>query len=98
MKDTGIAERLRRYTYKFMEGVERYGIMICRQWVRNEICEDDCGKLIYDLSSLRYILEAAVAERQTVGGRSGRNVDVYDNERVIRNDDVLVHERRQVRA
>ena len=62
MKDTGIAERLRRYTYKFMEGVERYGIMICRQWVRNEICEDDCGKLIYDLSSLRYILEAAVAE------------------------------------
>ena len=42
MKDTGIAERLRRYTYKFMECVERYGIMICRQWVRNEICEDDC--------------------------------------------------------
>lgn len=62
MKDTGIAERLRRYTYKFMECVEHYGIMICRQWVRNEICEDDCGKLIYDLSSLRYILEAAVAE------------------------------------
>jgi AcrR family transcriptional regulator len=37
MKDKTIDERLKFYIKKFMEGVEVYGINICRGWVRDVI-------------------------------------------------------------
>ena len=65
MAGVGIVERLRRFSRKFMQCIERYGIMICRQWVANVVGPEPLpentgkGKLAFDLESLRSILRAA---------------------------------------
>ena len=37
MKDKGLKDRLKYYCYEFLAEIERVGIEICRQWVRNNI-------------------------------------------------------------
>lgn len=70
MAGVGIVERLRRFSRKFMQCIERYGIMICRQWVANVVGPEPLpentgkGKLAFDLESLRSILRAAIGEGQ----------------------------------
>ena len=70
MAGVGIVERLRRFSRKFMQCIERYGIMICRQWVANVVGPEPLpentgkGKLAFDLESLRSILRAAIEEGQ----------------------------------
>lgn len=65
MKESGMAEKLRRYSEKFMHGVQRCGIRICRQWIKNvldpaDLPENYPSKYEFDVAMLENILQDAV--------------------------------------
>ena len=70
MTDKGIWERLCFYFESFIEEVERYGVNMCRTWVKEVIDPEnapknfDTQKLEYDMTMLRNILTAAVENNE----------------------------------
>ncbi len=68
MKDKSFVERLEHYFSSFMVEVERYGINICREWIRNVIDPNGSGegwdnsKWQFDIDMLKEILAQAVAD------------------------------------
>ena len=68
MKDKSFVERLEHYFSSFMVEVERYGINICREWIRNVIDPNGSGegwdnsKWQFDIDMLKEILNNAVAD------------------------------------
>lgn len=68
MKDKSFVERLEHYFSSFMVEVERYGINICREWIRNVIDPKisgegwDNSKWQFDIDMLKEILNNAVAD------------------------------------
>lgn len=70
MKNKSFIERMRYYFEQFNREVERYGIHICREWVRDVIDPDitpeniDRQKWHYDIHMLQNILQTAVKEKE----------------------------------
>ena len=68
MKDKSFVERLEHYFSSFMVEVERYGLNICREWIRNVIDPKvsdegwDNSKWQFDVDMLKEILAQAVAD------------------------------------
>jgi len=66
MKDKDFIERMEHYFISFMQEVERYGIHICREWIRNVIDPKsssdnwDNSKWQFDVSMLQKILTKAI--------------------------------------
>lgn len=67
MQDKDILERLRYYCRNFLGDIEKTGIEICRQWVRNNLSPADMlfdgGKMTkykYDYRAMQSVLEEAV--------------------------------------
>mgnify|MGYP002626433124 CR=1 FL=1 len=67
MKDIDLNDRLKYYCRKFLAEIERVGIEICRQWIRNniapvemEIAEKKTTKYQHDYLSMTSILEEGV--------------------------------------
>lgn len=67
MKNKSFVERLQHYFESFMVEVERYGINICREWIRNVIDPKtssagwDNSKWQFDVDMLNKILSEAIA-------------------------------------
>ena len=70
MKDQPFLARLEHYFISFMVEVERYGINICREWIRNVIdpktdTKDwDNTKWQFDIDMLQQILKQAVKDKE----------------------------------
>lgn len=67
MEDKDVLERLRYYCRSFLEDIERTGIEICRQWVRNNLSPtnmllggEETTKYKYDYRAMQSILDEAV--------------------------------------
>ena len=66
MRNHAILERLKHYFILFMDGVEKFGINICRQWIRNVVTQNrpseflDKQKYLYDTDMLTRILQEEV--------------------------------------
>lgn len=67
MRDKDILERLRYYCRNFLGDIEKTGIEICRQWVRNNLSPADMlfdgekmTKYKYDCRAMQSVLEEAV--------------------------------------
>ncbi|MBR7084687.1 MAG: TetR/AcrR family transcriptional regulator, partial [Oscillospiraceae bacterium] len=64
MKDKDLNERLKYYCREFLAGIERAGIEICRQWIRNNITpvnivisEKETTKYEHDYLAVKSLLE-----------------------------------------
>ena len=70
MTDKDIVERLCYYFDEFISEVERYGINICRVWIKGVIDPDkapknyDAKKWQYDIEMLKGILSKAVEDKE----------------------------------
>lgn len=70
MKDKDFYERMEHYFISFMQEVERYGINICREWIKNVIDPKtankdwDNSKWQFDVDMLRDILKKAVKNKE----------------------------------
>ena len=62
MRDVSMAARLRLYMREFMAAVEKYGIHICREWIRSTVDPEhpgenvDNSKWAFDVEMLRGII------------------------------------------
>ena len=70
MKNKNFIERMEHYFVSFMQEVERYGINICREWIRNVIDPKVAGdgwdnsKWQFDIDMLREILNQAIRDNE----------------------------------
>ena len=70
MPDKSISEKLEYYCREFMKSIERAGIEICRQWIRNNVAatpmcgEADITKYQYDYQAMQSVLNEAVRQGQ----------------------------------
>lgn len=82
MKDKDFMQRMEHYFISFMQEVERYGINICREWIKNVIdpkCAGenwDNSKWQFDIDMLYGILSRAVKEKEL---KSDTPIDVLAN-------------------
>jgi len=67
MKDKGLDDRLKYYCRQFLAEIERVGIEICRQWIRNnitpfnmEISGKETTKYNHDYFSMKSLLEEGI--------------------------------------
>ena len=67
MKDKNLNERLKYYCREFLAEIERVGIEICRQWIRNNITpvnivisEKETTKYEHDYLAVRSLLEEGI--------------------------------------
>ena len=70
MTDKTILEKLDNYCRVFMKAVERAGLEVCRQWLRNRISavpaenESESMKYRYDYQAVYSVLKEAVKQKQ----------------------------------
>ncbi len=70
MKDKNFIERMSHYFSSFMQEVERYGINICREWIKNVIDpktaieEWDNSKWQFDVDMLKEIFKKAIKNKE----------------------------------
>ena len=70
MKDKNFFERMEHYFISFMQEVERYGINICREWIKNVIDPKtankdwDNSKWQFDVDMLKDILKKAIKNKE----------------------------------
>lgn len=70
MKDKSFTERMRYYFEQFILEIERYGINICREWIKGVIdpgtapANMDKQKWHYDTQMLQQILQTAIKEHE----------------------------------
>lgn len=74
MKDKGLNDRLKYYCHEFLAEIERVGIEICRQWIRNNITpvsmaisETESTKYDHDVRAMESILEEGVRRGELAG-------------------------------
>ena len=67
MKDKDVNDRLRYYCHEFLAEIERVGIEICRQWIRNnvtpvdmEISGKETTKYAHDYLAMKSLFEEGV--------------------------------------
>ena len=67
MKDKGLDDRMKYYCRQFLAEIERVGIEICRQWIRNnitpfnmEISGKETTKYNHDYFSMKSLLEEGI--------------------------------------
>ena len=67
MKDKGLDDRLKYYCRQFLAEIERVGIEICRQWLRNnitpvnmEISGKETTKYNHDYLAMKSLLEEGI--------------------------------------
>ena len=67
MKDKGLDDRLKYYCREFLAEIERVGIEICRQWIRNnitpvnmEISGKETTKYNHDYLAMKSLLEEGI--------------------------------------
>ena len=67
MKDKGLDDRLKYYCRQFLSEIERVGIEICRQWIRNnitpvnmEISGKETTKYNHDYLAMKSLLEEGI--------------------------------------
>ena len=68
MKDKGLDDRLKYYCRQFLAEIERVGIEICRQWIRNnitpvsmEISGKETTKYNHDYLAMKSLLEEGIS-------------------------------------
>lgn len=69
MTDSGLLERLAFYSREFLAAIERCGVEVCRQWIRNNVAptranylDEDITKYNYDFRAMRSILLKAIED------------------------------------
>lgn len=67
MKDKNLNDRLKYYCHEFLAEIERVGIEICRQWIRNsitpvvmEISGEETTKYTHDYLAMKSLFEEGV--------------------------------------
>jgi len=67
MADMELSERLKHYCCEFLSEIERVGIEICRQWIRNnitpidmEISGEKTTKYVHDYLAMKSLLEEGI--------------------------------------
>ena len=75
MKDKGLDDRLKYYCRQFLAEIERVGIEICRQWIRNnitpfnmEISGKETTKYNHDYFSMKSLLEEGIRRGELAVG------------------------------
>ena len=86
-----IIAKLAFYFKGFMEGVTCGGVELCRQWVREVINPSDSPG---EMCGGKYAYDRRLAEKE----HARRNARPHLHVRALRHDDVLVHERHEVRS
>ena len=72
MTEKDIIDKLEYYCTEFMKAIERSGVEICRQWIRNNLTGDpmclDSKELVskyqYDVKAMKSVLNAAIEQGQ----------------------------------
>ena len=74
MKDKCLNDRLKYYCHEFLVEIERVGIEICRQWIRNNITpvsmaisDKESTKYDHDVRAMESILEEGVRRDELAG-------------------------------
>ena len=74
MKDKSLNDRLKYYCHEFLTEIERVGIEICRQWIRNNIApvsmaisDKEFTKYDHDVLAMESILEEGVRRGELAG-------------------------------
>ena len=74
MEDKGLNDRLKYYCHEFLAEIERVGIEICRQWIRNNITpvsmavsDKESTKYDHDVRAMESILEEGVRRGELSG-------------------------------
>lgn len=85
MTGKDIHEKLEYYCREFMKSIERAGIEICRQWIRNNVAaipmcgETDITKYQYDYQAMQSVLNEAVGQGQLKAGTPINELALYIN-------------------
>ena len=73
MKDKGLDDRLKYYCRQFLAEIERVGIEICRQWIRNnitpvnmEISGKETTKYNHDYLAMKSLLEEGIRRGELI--------------------------------
>ena len=74
IKDKDLNDRLKYYCHEFLAEIERVGIEICRQWIRNNITpvsmaisDKESTKYDHDVRAMESILEEGVRRGELAG-------------------------------
>ena len=66
MQDLKFIQRLEYYCTSFMKGIERSGVKICRQWIKNHLSSEkvplynNCSKFEYDTRALKSVFDEGI--------------------------------------
>ncbi len=86
MKDKGLDDRLKYYCRQFLAEIERVGIEICRQWIRNnitpvnmEISGKETTKYNHDYLAMKSLLEEGISRGELAAGTPVDEMAFYIN-------------------
>ena len=86
MKDKGLDDRLKYYCRQFLSEIERVGIEICRQWIRNnitpvnmEISGKETTKYNHDYLAMKSLLEEGISRGELAADTPVDEMAVYIN-------------------
>lgn len=86
LKDKGLNDRLKFYCHSFLSEIERVGIEICRQWIRNnitpvnmEISGRKTTKYKHDYLAMRALLEEGISRDELVADTPIDELALYIN-------------------
>ena len=86
MKDKGLDDRLKYYCHQFLAEIERVGIEICRQWIRNniapvnmEISGKETTKYNHDYLAMKSLLEEGISRGELAADTPVDEMALYIN-------------------
>ena len=86
MKDKGLDDRLKYYCRQFLSEIERVGIEICRQWIRNniapvnmEISGKETTKYNHDYLAMKSLLEEGISRGELAADTPVDEMALYIN-------------------
>ena len=86
MKDKGLDDRLKYYCRQFLAEIERVGIEICRQWIRNniapvnmEISGKETTKYNHDYLAMKSLLEEGISRGELAADTPVDEMALYIN-------------------
>ncbi|MBR2810993.1 MAG: TetR/AcrR family transcriptional regulator [Solobacterium sp.] len=86
MKDKDLNGRLKYYCHEFLAEIERVGIEICRQWIRNNItpvrmtiADQESTKYDHDYRAMESILEEGIRRGELTGDTPVEEMALFFN-------------------
>ena len=86
MTDMELSDRLKYYCREFLVEIERVGLEICRQWIRNnitptdmEIAEKKTAKYVHDYLAMKSLLEEGIRREELTADTPAAEMALFLN-------------------